>query len=312
MTNRINEQTSGVYIISATPFRNNGDIDFESADRLTDFYIEKNVSGITILGMMGEANKLSVSESIKFMRRVIKRVDGQVPVVVGISNTGMDNLASLSYEAMDLGGAGVMISPFAAQKTDTAIYNYFSAVADKLGDDIPLVYQDFPLATNANVSVDCLMRIVRDIPQVVMLKHEEWPGLGKLSALRENSEKEGLRRISILCGNGGLYLPQEFARGADGAMTGFAFPEMLVQFCHKHAAGDIDGAENLFEVYLPMIRHEQQPGYGLAVRKEILRRRGAIVCAKTRDPGPILTKADHKDLDRLLLRLERRLAEFNA
>ncbi|MGY8985123.1 MAG: dihydrodipicolinate synthase family protein [Sphingomonadales bacterium] len=312
MANKINEQTSGVYIISATPFRDNGDIDFESADRLTDFYIEKNVSGITILGMMGEANKLSVSESIKFMRRVIKRVNGQVPVVVGISNTGMDNLASLSYEAMDLGGAGVMISPFAAQKTDTAIYNYFSAVADKLGDDIPLVYQDFPLATNANVSVDCLMRIVRDIPQVVMLKHEEWPGLGKLSALRENSEKEGLRRISILCGNGGLYLPQEFARGADGAMTGFAFPEMLVQFCHKQAAGDIDGAENLFEVYLPMIRHEQQPGYGLAVRKEILRRRGAIVCAKTRDPGPSLTKADHKDLDRLLLRLERRLAEFNA
>ncbi len=312
MSGKLTEKANGVYIISATPFLENGAIDMESADRLTDFYLERDVSGITILGMMGEAPKLTTQEAKTFMERVLKRVDGVVPVIVGVSNPGMDNLASLSSSAMDLGAAGVMVAPFAAHKTDTAIFDYFAAVAKKLGPDIPLVYQDYPFVTGANVSVDCLLRIVSEIPQMVMLKHEDWPGLGKLSAFRAKSDAEGLRRISILCGNGGLYLPQELGRGADGAMTGFAYPEMLVQVCKKHAAGDSDGAEDIYDAYLPLVRHEQQPGYGLAVRKEVLRRRGAISSAKTREPGPSLSEQDHKDLDRLLNRLERRLANLDV
>lgn len=309
MSYKLDERTKGVYIISATPFLDDGSIDFESTDRLTDFYIEKGVTGITILGMMGEASKLNAEESRSLIKRVLKRVNGQVPVVVGVSNIGMDNLASLANTAMDLGSAAIMVSPFAAQKTDEAIFNYFAAVADKLGDT-PLIYQDYPLATNANVSVDCLMRIIREIPQMIMLKHEEWPGLTKLTTLREKSAAEGLRRISILCGNGGLYLPQELGRGADGAMTGFAFPEMLVEMYARHARGDVDGAEDLFDCYLPIIRLEQQPGYGLAVRKEILYRHGAIASARTRAPGPSLSAQDHKDLDRLLDRLDKRLKSF--
>jgi 4-hydroxy-tetrahydrodipicolinate synthase len=171
-----------------------------------------------------------------------------------------------------------------------------------------MIYQDFPLSTKAPVSVDCLLEIIRQVPQVVMLKHEDWPGLNKISELRKRSEDEDLRRISILCGNGGLYLPQELARGADGAMTGFAYPEMLVGVCEKFAAGDIDGAEDLFDLYLPVIKHEQQQGYGLAVRKETLMRRGAITSAKVRDPGPTMSDDDMRDLDRLLSRLENRLA----
>ena len=152
------------------------------------------------------------------------------------------------------------------------------------------------------------MKIIRDVPQVVMLKHEDWPGLEKLSELRTRSEKEGLRRISVLCGNGGLYLPQELGRGADGAMTGFAYPEMLVGVCEKYAAGDLDGAEDLFDLYLPVIKHEQQPGYGLAVRKETLHRRGVMTSSKVRNPGQQMSEADHKDLDRLLARLDKRLS----
>lgn len=310
MAYKLNEQTKGVYIISATPFFDDGTIDMESADRLTDFYIEKQVSGITILGMMGEAAKLTTDECTSFMKRVINRVNDQIPIVVGVSNAGLGNLTSLAHSAMDLGAAGVMVSPFAAQKTDTAIYNYFTAVAQALGSDVPMIYQDYPLATNAEISVDCLLKLFRDIPQIVMLKHEDWPGLSKLSAVREQSLRHDVRRVSILCGNGGLYLPQELGRGADGAMTGFAFPEMLVEVCKKYAAGDIDSAENIFDAYLPVVRFEQQPGYGLAVRKEIFRRRGAISSARTRAPGPSLTAQDHKDIDRLLSRLENRLAEI--
>lgn len=308
MTAQLNEQASGVYIIAATPFFDDDQIDFESIDRLTDFYLEKGVSGITILGMMGEAQKLSPEESKAVMDRVIARVDGRVPVVVGVSNRDMDKLVALANLAMDSGAAGVMVAPYDEQDSDEKIYEYFVAVDKAMGSKIPFIYQDFPLATKAPISVECLMRIIRDVPRVVMLKHEDWPGLEKLSELRKKSEEEGLRRISILCGNGGLYLPQELGRGADGAMTGFAYPEMLVGVCEKFASGDLDGAEDLFDLYLPVIKHEQQPGYGLAVRKETLHRRGVMTSSRVRHPGQQMSAADHKDLDRLLARLDKRLS----
>ena len=257
--------------------------------------------------MMGEAQKLSPDESKNVMNRVIKRVDGRVPVIVGVSNPDIKKLIKLSNSAMAAGAAGIMVAPNSSHHNDETIFNYYVEVDKALESKIPMIYQDFPLVTKAPISLDCLMRIIREIPQVVMLKHEDWPGLEKLSELRSRSKAEGLRRISILCGNGGLYLPQELSRGADGAMTGFAYPEMLVSVCKKFENGDHDDAEDLFDLYLPVIKHEQQPGYGLAVRKETLHRRGAISSSKVRTPGPSMSSADHKDLDRLLERLDKRL-----
>lgn len=304
----LTEDARGVFIIAATPFRENGALDPDSIDRLVDFYLEKGVSGITILGMMGEAPKLSAEESQTVASRVLDRVDGRVPVIVGVSNSGMDNLVRLSHFAMGRGAAGVMVAPFAAQKNESLLYVYYAAVCEALGPEVPICYQDFPLATGVNISVECFQRMVRDFDQLVMLKHEDWPGLNKLSSIRQGEGEGGNRRVSILCGNGGLYLPQELARGADGAMTGFAYPEMLVDVCRLHHAGDVDAAEDLFETYLPIVRHEQQPGFGLAVRKEILRRRGVISTAVTRKPGPGLGETDHAELDRLMARLDARLA----
>lgn len=306
----INRETNGVYIISATPFSENGDIDLASADSLIEFYIEQGVAGITILGMMGEAPKLSSEETGNFVKHIMARVDGRVPVLVGVSNAGLDNLKDLSAESMALGAAGVMVAPMASLNTEEKIYNYYAQLMDVLGPGVPVCYQDYPLSTNAPVSVSCLQKMFADFPDLVMLKHEDWPGFAKISRLRAQHEDNPDTRFSILVGNGGLYLPQELARGVDGAMTGFAYPEMLVQVVAKYRAGDIDKAEDLFDAYLPLVRHEQQPGFGLAVRKEILRRRGVIANARTRAPGPSLSKIDHDELTRLITRVERNLAQL--
>jgi 4-hydroxy-tetrahydrodipicolinate synthase len=304
---KIDETASGVFIVSITPFATDGAVDLESTDRLVDFYLEKNVSGVTVLGMMGEAPKLTEEESLSFTARVLGRVAGAVPVVVGVSNPSLDRLASLARAVMDAGAAGVMVAPCAGLKTEEQILGYFRDVCGALAD-VPLCYQDYPQATTAHVSVSTLNRLVDELPQVVVLKHEDCPGLGKLSRFREEEQRDRRRRISVLVGNGGLYLPQELARGADGAMTGFAFPEMLVGVCERFRNGDVDAAEDLFDTYLPLVRYEQQPGFGLAVRKEILRRRGAIASARTRAPGPTLDGSDHRELGGLLQRLEQRLA----
>ncbi|OZI70926.1 dihydrodipicolinate synthase family protein [Bordetella genomosp. 12] len=300
--NRLNEQAQGVFIIAATPFSDDGEVDLYSVDSLTDFYLEKGVTGFTILGMMGEAPKLSEAETTLVMERILKRVAGKVPVVVGVSNPSNRNVERLSKEAMALGAAGVMVAPVANLKTDDQVYGYYAGIANLLGKDIPICLQDFPQATGVYTSVAVINRLIDEFSQVVMLKHEDFPGMRKLSQVREQSEKEGRRRISILVGNGGLFLPQEMLRGADGAMTGFAYPEMLVQVCDLFANGQPEAAEDLFNVYLPLLRHEFQYGIGLALRKETLRRRGAIRSAFVRKPGPVLDKNDHEELGRLIQR----------
>lgn len=308
MTKLLTNNAEGVYIIAATPFDETGKVDYASIDRLVDFYLARGVSGMTVLGMMGEANKLSEEETGLVMRRFVDRAGPSVPVVVGVSNFSTDLLLRTAAESMDAGAAGVMVAPPSVLKTEEQIFKYFTDVCEGIGQAAPVVLQDFPLSTGVHFSVDTINRIVDACPQVVMLKHEDWPGLNKLTRIRKGAAEGRHRPISILVGNGGLYLTEELGRGADGAMTGFAYPEMLVEVCSQFAKGNADRAEDLFDMYLPLLRHEAQPVIGIALRKETLRRRGAIASAHVRSPGPRLTADDHRELDRLIERQQRRLA----
>ncbi|RDE09549.1 dihydrodipicolinate synthase family protein [Pelagibacterium lacus] len=304
---KLNEQARGVYVIAATPFDDNGAVDQDSINSMVDGYLAAGVSGITILGMMGEANKLSEAESKSVITGVLNRVDQRVPVVVGVSSAGLDPLVALSKFSMDAGAAGVMATPIPSIRTDEALYGYFERVCNAIGSQTPLVFQDYPFVTSVHASVPVLERLIDDFAQIVMIKHEDWPGLSKLTRLRAGSDSGAHRRVSILVGNGGMYLPPELGRGADGAMTGFAYPEMLVDVCDLYSAGKAEQGEDLFDLYLPLLRYEAQPGIGLALRKELLRRRGLMASSYVRAPGPRLSKEDHAELDSLVARLERSL-----
>ncbi|MGI3185734.1 dihydrodipicolinate synthase family protein [Nioella aestuarii] len=299
----LDETTSGVFTIAATPFLPDGAIDFDSIDRMVDAYIGRGANGLTILGMMGEAGKLSADESVAVIRRVTSRC--AVPVIVGVSASGFAAMKALGQEAMEAGAAGVMVSPPMGLQTDDQIISYFHNTAETLGD-IPFVLQDFPLATGVKISASVILRIVEDCPTCVMLKHEDWPGLEKISALRAASDAES-RRISILCGNGGMYLLEELLRGADGAMTGFGYPEMMAQVISAFSGGDLERARDIFDAYMPMIRYESQPGMGLAIRKYSLAKQGIIAHPTVRKPGAGLSKAAVSEIDALAVRQARRL-----
>ena len=308
MSKRLDESAKGVYVISATPFTDTGELDYASAERLVEHYLEEGVHGLTVLGVMGEAPKLSDSEQTAFMQHMLARVDQRRPVIVGVSNPGLDNLRTLSHAAMDNGAAGVMVAGMAGLKTDEQIYAYFERVFEALGPQIPVCLQDYPPTTTVYLSVSVVNRLIDDFPQLVMFKHEDCPGLAKLTKLRQSGEDKH-RRVSIVTGNGGLYVPQELHRGADGIMTGFALIGMLVDVYERFAAGATDEAEDLYDLYLPIIRHEQQIGFGLALRKEVLRRRGVLASNRARAPGPSLSAADLAELEHLITRLKRKLSE---
>ena len=303
---RLTESARGVFVIAATPFAPDGVLDLGSLDRLVDFYLGHRVHGLTLLGLMGEAQKLTAEESLQVVRRVLGRVGGRVPVVVGVSNPGLTSLAALAAASMDAGAAGVMVAPAAGLRGDQALFEYMASVFRVLDPATPLVYQDYPQSTGVYLPVPLFHRMVDAFPRLVVLKHEDAPGLAKLTQIRQDARPGG-RRVSVLVGNGALYYPQELARGADGAMTGFAYPEMLVEVYERFTADDVDAAEDVFDAYLPLLRMEHQPGVGLAVRKMLLHRRGAIASPTLRAPGATLTADDRQEIERLVHRLERRL-----
>jgi 4-hydroxy-tetrahydrodipicolinate synthase len=307
--NTLNETAQGVYLITVTPFKDNGELDLPSTDRMVDFCLERGVTGLTILGIMGEATKLTAEESRLFVRQVLARVQGKVPVVVGASAPGFAPMGELTKSVMDMGAAGVMVAPPPTVRTDDQITSYFEMVNETLGSDVPWVLQDHPVSTTVQMSTAVVLKILKSSPRCVMLKHEDWPGLAKLSAICAAIQKGELRKISILTGNGGgLFLPEELVRGANGAMTGFAYPEMMVDVCAAYAAGNVERAFDIFDAYLPLAKYEQQGGIGLAVRKHILAERGAIASAAIRKPGPKLSALDIADIKRLTARQEKKLS----
>jgi 4-hydroxy-tetrahydrodipicolinate synthase len=293
----------GVFVIAPTPFFDDGRIDEASTDRMTDFFVAAGASGMTVLGQLGEAPKLDQAEALAVATRVIRRCP--LPVVVGVSAPGFAAMRALARASMEAGAAGVMIAPPNTLRTDDQIAGYFRQAAEAIGSDVPFVLQDYPLTFSVVMTPAVIRRIVEENASCMMLKHEDWPGLEKISALRAFERDGAMRHISILCGNGGLFLDLELARGADGAMTGYCFPDMLVDLVRLHGEGRRDAMHDLFDAHLPLIRYEQQAGVGLAVRKYVLKRRGVLASEAQRRPAAPLTAAARAEVDMLLARLAR-------
>jgi 4-hydroxy-tetrahydrodipicolinate synthase len=299
----LDHTASGVYAIAPTPFTPDGAVDEKSIDKMVDFYHGSGVTGLTILGIMGEAPKLEAAESRAIARQVIRQA--KVPVIVGVSAPGFAAMRALARGVMDDGAAGVMIAPVPSLRTDEQILSYYAQAIEAVGTDTPVVVQDYPLTLSVVMTPKVIRQIVMDNPSCVMLKHEDWPGLEKISTLRAFQQEGSLRPLSILTGNGGLFLDFEMERGADGAMTGYAFPDMLVDVVNFAKAGKRDAAHDLFDAHLPLVRYEQQQGVGLAVRKYVLQKRGAIAHDAQRKPAAGLSATARQEIDYLLSRVAR-------
>ena len=295
---------TGVFPIAPTPFAPDGAIDWASVDRLFEFYARIGSDGMTVLGIMGEAPKLEPQESLAIVKRAVAIMGGK-PIVVGVSAPGFAAMRALAREAMEAGAAGVMIAPPNTLRTDDQIVTYYAQAADAIGADVPFVVQDYPLITSVVMTPGVIRRIATDNANCVMLKAEDWPGLEKISTLRKWQAEGSLKPMSILVANGGLFLDFEMERGADGSNTGYAFPEMLIDVVRLSKAGERDRAHDLFDAHLPLLRYEQQPGAGLAVRKYVLTKRGILTHDAQRKPGAGLSATAKAEVDYLLQRLAR-------
>jgi 4-hydroxy-tetrahydrodipicolinate synthase len=288
---------TGVYNILATPFDAQKQVDTASLRNLVSFQIDKNVYGLTILGVLGEAAKLSVDERTQVMETVFETVAGRVPIVVGTSHADLATCITLSKAAFAAGAAGVMIAPPRMDKpTDAQVIALYASIAEQV--DGAIVVQDFPPVNGITMSATMLAALAEQIPSARTLKLEDPPLMEKIGAIRAVTDL-----FAIFGGLGGMFFLEELERGAAGTMTGFAFSEILVAVYDKFQSGNRVEAERIFDQYLPLIRFENQPVINLTIRKELLKRRGAIDCADLRDPFVPIDAGTHSEIDAILRRV---------
>ncbi len=283
-------ELKGLCTITLTPFKDNGSLDEESLRHLTDFYIQQGVHGLTILGIMGEAHKLTESERLRVMDIVIEQNAGRVPVIVGCSANSTDVAVYLCRKAEEAGASAVMIAPPQNLKNESLLLQHFSKIAENIS--LPIVLQDEPVTTGVILSPDFIARLAEAIPSIQYVKLEEAPTTIKITKILERTNK-----LKIFGGLGGMYFYEEMQRGASGIMTGFAFPELLVKTYDLFMSGQQEEARAYFYNYLPLIRFEAQLGMGgVAIRKETFKLRNAVSSSHVRFPSvPI----DLKTMDEL-------------
>ncbi|MEW6579148.1 MAG: dihydrodipicolinate synthase family protein [Chloroflexota bacterium] len=293
----MSEQITGIFNILATPFDAERRVDIASLRRLVEFQLDKGAHGFTILGVLGEAAKLSVDERRLVMETVMATIAGRVPIVVGTSHQDTATCIALSQAAFNAGASGVMIAPPRMEHpTDDAVLALYRTIAEAV--DGPLVVQDYPVVNNVILSPPLIAALAEQIPTIRHLKMEDPPLMEKISAIRAHTE-----RVAIFGGLGGMYLLEELRRGAAGTMTGFAFTEILIAVYDAFCAGRMAEAERIFDHYLPLIRFENQPLINLTIRKELLYRRGAIACPALRDPFAPIDAGTHDEIGWILARV---------
>jgi 4-hydroxy-tetrahydrodipicolinate synthase len=287
----------GVFPILVTPFDEMENVDLESFVRVVRFMAELGVDGVTILGVLGESNRMVDSEREELIMAAVAAADGRIPVVVGTSHKGTEATRYLSLMAESLGAAAIMVTPSKeAVPNEDRIFEYFRTVAE--GITIPIVLQDHPGSTEVHMSAPLILRMVNEIPRIACIKQEAPPTPAKIAALIGGMKE---RRVPVLTGLGALYGMFDLECGSDGYMTGFAFPEVLIAMVAAVRARRMEDAWELYRRLLPLIVFEQQPG--IAIRKEIYRLRGLLLSNRVRHPGAQLVASAGEQLRSVITRV---------
>lgn len=293
-------QLEGVYSVLPTPFTAAGEVDDDSLRRVIDLFIVAGVNGVTALGVTGEVARLEDRERQRVLETVTTHVNGRIGVVAGTTAEGTRTCISYSRAAKAAGATAVMVSPPRMPKLNSeAVVRHYHALADAV--DIEIVVQDYPPISGYAMEASLLARIAKEFPRARTIKLEDPPTPFKTSRILEQAAGTDVR---IFGGLGGVFLLEELMAGATGAMTGFAFPEILVQIVKLFRAGRVDDAADVFYRTVPLMRFEFQEGIGMAIRKEVLHRRGALASPATRAPASQLDRSTREALDRVMAWVE--------
>lgn len=289
---------AGLWGVLATPFTGPAyDVDEMSLRREVGLFRDLPATGLVALGVFGEGAALDTAEQRRVVATVVDEVRG-LPVVVGLSARQTAPAVEQGTAAVDAAGdnlAGLMVQ--VNTPAPDALARHLTAINGATGAGI--VLQDYPVVSGVRITSAQILATLARCPFVVAVKSESPPTCVSIAELTAATD------VPVFGGLGGVGLLDELAAGAAGAMTGFSRPEALPAALDAWRSGGMAAAHEAYARWLPLANFEAQPGIGLALRKEALRRRGIFRDAAVRPPAPAMPAALHPILTMHLERYER-------
>jgi 2-keto-3-deoxy-L-arabinonate dehydratase len=284
----------GIIPILTTAFRENGDLDLYSQEKLLVFLLEAGVHGIALFGTASEGYTLSHEERRSIFELARRVVDGKVPLIVSTGQTGTRLAVEQSYAAQQDGADGLMIvPPHYLKPNGNGVRVYYEAIANAV--NIPIMVQDAPAMTGVNMPASLLAELCVNTTTIRYIKIEAPPTAPKISAFVGQVGASGY----AFGGLNGQFLLEELGRGAVGTMPGSDLSDKFVEIWNLYQSGDKDGARKLFSVCLPLLRYELQPALGVATMKYNLVRRKLFRSATVRHPTLTLDSHSAAEIDLL-------------
>ncbi len=288
----------GIFVIVVTPFTESYALDEESLRRQVDFCVEAGVQGLVGPANASEFATLSDDERKRWLEIVIDETDGRVPVVATTTSGHAVPTLALSRWAQDAGADSIMLMPPHILHPDAqGCYDYYRTLSDGLS--VPIIIQNFMGPVGTPMSSELVARMCRDFERVQYVKEETFPEPQRIS---ETLAAAGDSCRGVFGGQGAVHVLNEYRRGACGNMPASQAADVHVDIWEKLEAGDEKGARELFNRLLPLINMERL--YGVALYKEVFKRRGIFETSLSRSPKAVLDDGDLRELDAIMADVE--------
>ena len=289
---------NGVHFMMPTVFNDEDSIDIKSMYSVCKFAKNSGCKGLVLLGVMGEAHRLSEHER-NFLIEEISQLSKELGLILTIGASAESGYLATSYAATasESGAEQVMVAPPIMKKpNENVLFRYYEDINNSIEKNTRIVIQDLPEQSGVHKSPQFKVDLHKNLDKVNSIKLEDPPTPSKISKIDKLRSKD----LKIFGGLGGLFFLEELIRGASGTMTGFAFTEILVEIYNLFSEDKITEAKDVFYKWLPLIRYENTAGISLSIRKEILRKRKITSYSNVRYPSPAMDEDDKKELDFIL------------
>lgn len=294
----IGEMFKGLMPALVTPFDEQGELDLRATGEILERHIEAGVDGVVALGSTGEFSHLDGDERRYFAEQVAEKIEGRVPLIVGVGASGTREAVSLARHAESAGAdAVVAVSPFYWKVGEEALFRHFATISEAVS--IPAMIYNFPMLTGVDLSPALVRRVAGECPNVAGIKDTVTEYIHTVNVIRE--VKPVRPDFAVLVGFEDQILPSLLA-GSDGAVSGLSniTPELFVGLVRAFEGGDLEKAAELHRRILSLMTMHGLSDPGLGATKLAMRKVGVPISPTVRGPALPATPEAHAAIEAAL------------
>lgn len=246
----ISDQYRGTGVAMITPFKQNGEIDFNSLSVLADKLINNGINYLVVLGTTAETPTLSPKEKADVVSCVVEACGGRVPIMVGAGGNDTRSVVEL-VKSMKIPGVDGLLSvtPYYNKPTQEGIYQHFAAIAAVT--ELPVMLYNVPGRTSSNMTSNTMLRLAHDfVGTIVAVKEASGNFEQLMDVLRDRPDN-----FLVVSGDDSITLPM-ISAGGDGVVSviGNAYPSLMSTMAEAALSGDYEQARLVHYRLFPMMK----------------------------------------------------------